>query len=177
MLARHQDERRDGAPRCWPISSNTSILSRCVPSTSSSTETLTGLYVGYVPGWPGAHSQGATFDELQGNLKEVVAMLLEDGEPPWSPCSWGFEPSRLPSGQAAHAEAPGGSVTPGEQRFCRGPAAWVPQTYRHADGRGTTVPFHAGRDISPTLLRKIAKDIGLTVEQLLGRGEGGADQQ
>jgi predicted RNA binding protein YcfA (HicA-like mRNA interferase family) len=41
--------------------------------------------------------------------------------------------------------------------------------YRHPDGRGTTVPFHAGRDISPTLLRKIAKDIGLTAEQLLGR--------
>jgi predicted RNA binding protein YcfA (HicA-like mRNA interferase family) len=39
--------------------------------------------------------------------------------------------------------------------------------FRHADGRGTTVPFHAGRDISPTLLRKIAKDIGLTAEQLL----------
>jgi predicted RNA binding protein YcfA (HicA-like mRNA interferase family) len=42
--------------------------------------------------------------------------------------------------------------------------------YRHADGRGTTVPFHTGRDISPTLLRKIARDIGLTVEELLGRG-------
>ena len=41
--------------------------------------------------------------------------------------------------------------------------------YRHADGRGTTVPFHTGRDISPTLLRKIAKDVGLTAEQLLGR--------
>ena len=41
--------------------------------------------------------------------------------------------------------------------------------YRHADGRGTTVPFHPGRDISPTLLRKIARDIGLNVEQLLGR--------
>jgi len=41
--------------------------------------------------------------------------------------------------------------------------------YRHADGRGTTVPFHVGQDISPTLLRKIAKDIGLTAEQLLGR--------
>jgi predicted RNA binding protein YcfA (HicA-like mRNA interferase family) len=41
--------------------------------------------------------------------------------------------------------------------------------YRHADGRGTTVPFRAGRDISPTLLRKIAKDIGLTTEQFLGR--------
>jgi predicted RNase H-like HicB family nuclease len=41
----------------------------------------TGLYVGYVPGWPGAHSQGATLDELTGNLQEVIAMLLEDGEP------------------------------------------------------------------------------------------------
>ena len=41
--------------------------------------------------------------------------------------------------------------------------------FRHADGRGTTVPFHQGRDISPTLLRKIAGDIGLTPEQLLGR--------
>ena len=41
--------------------------------------------------------------------------------------------------------------------------------FRHADGRGTTVPFHQGRDISPTLLRKIAQDIGLTPEQLLGR--------
>ena len=41
----------------------------------------TGLYVGYVPGFPGAHSQGATLDELTRNLKEVIAMLLEDGEP------------------------------------------------------------------------------------------------
>lgn len=41
----------------------------------------TGLYVGYVPGFPGAHSQGETLDELQENLREVVVMLLEDGEP------------------------------------------------------------------------------------------------
>ena len=41
----------------------------------------TGLYVGHVPGWPGAHSQGATLDELQSNMQEVVSMLLEDGEP------------------------------------------------------------------------------------------------
>jgi predicted RNase H-like HicB family nuclease len=41
----------------------------------------TGLYVGFVPGWPGAHSQGETLDELQANLREVVSMLLEDGEP------------------------------------------------------------------------------------------------
>ena len=39
--------------------------------------------------------------------------------------------------------------------------------FRHADGRGTTVPFHKGRDISPILLRQIAKDIGLPVERLV----------
>ena len=42
----------------------------------------TGLYVGYVPGFPGAHSQGETLDELNQNLREVLQMLLEDGEPP-----------------------------------------------------------------------------------------------
>jgi len=41
----------------------------------------TGLYVGFVPGFPGAHSQAATLDELQKNLHEVLEMLLEDGEP------------------------------------------------------------------------------------------------
>lgn len=41
----------------------------------------TELYVGYVPGWPGAHSQGVSLDELRTNLQEVLAMLLEDGEP------------------------------------------------------------------------------------------------
>ena len=39
--------------------------------------------------------------------------------------------------------------------------------FRHADGRATTLPFHAGRDISPILLRQIAKDIGLTTDELL----------
>jgi predicted RNA binding protein YcfA (HicA-like mRNA interferase family) len=39
--------------------------------------------------------------------------------------------------------------------------------YRHGDGRGTTVPMHKGRDIAPSLLRQIARDIGLTVEDLL----------
>ena len=41
----------------------------------------TRMYVGYVPGFPGAHSQGETLDELNANLREVIAMLLEDGEP------------------------------------------------------------------------------------------------
>ncbi len=44
-------------------------------------DTETGLFVGYVPGFSGAHSQGSTLDELNENLKEVVSMLLEDGEP------------------------------------------------------------------------------------------------
>lgn len=42
---------------------------------------VTGLLVGYVPGFPGAHSQAGSLDELNANLCEVVAMLLEDGEP------------------------------------------------------------------------------------------------
>ncbi len=50
----------------------TAIIERCPE---------TGLYVGYVPGFPGAHSQGATIDELNQNLTEVIDMLLEDGEP------------------------------------------------------------------------------------------------
>jgi predicted RNase H-like HicB family nuclease len=51
----------------------TAIVERCPD---------TGLYVGYVPGFPGAHSQGETPDELRENLREVIAMLLEDGEQP-----------------------------------------------------------------------------------------------
>jgi predicted RNase H-like HicB family nuclease len=41
----------------------------------------TGTYVGSVPGWPGAHSQGDSLEELEVNLQEVIAMLLEDGDP------------------------------------------------------------------------------------------------
>ncbi len=41
----------------------------------------TGMYVGYIPGWPGAHTQGGSLDDLQANLREVVELLLVDGEP------------------------------------------------------------------------------------------------
>jgi predicted RNase H-like HicB family nuclease len=41
----------------------------------------TGLFVGYVPGFPGAHTQAETLDELNDNLREVVELLREDGEP------------------------------------------------------------------------------------------------
>lgn len=50
----------------------TAVIERCAE---------TGLYVGYIPGFAGAHSQGETLDELNVNLKEVIEMLLEDGEP------------------------------------------------------------------------------------------------
>ena len=50
----------------------TAVVEKCIE---------TGLFVGYVPGFPGAHSQGETLDELQENLREVIEMLLEDGEP------------------------------------------------------------------------------------------------
>ncbi|MCY3604723.1 MAG: type II toxin-antitoxin system HicB family antitoxin [Gammaproteobacteria bacterium] len=50
----------------------TAVVERCLD---------TGLFVGYVPGLPGAHSQGETLEELQGNLKEVLELLFEDAPP------------------------------------------------------------------------------------------------
>ena len=54
------------------MTSFTAVVERCPD---------TGLYVGYVPGFPGAHSQAESLDELNMNLKEVIELLLEDGEP------------------------------------------------------------------------------------------------
>lgn len=62
----HEDERQ------VPMRSYTAIIER---------DADTGLYVGYIPGLPGAHSQGETLDELHDNLREVVEMLLEDDVP------------------------------------------------------------------------------------------------
>lgn len=52
--------------------SYTVVIERCLD---------TGYYGGYVPGLPGAHSQAESLDELRDNLREVIAMLLEDGLP------------------------------------------------------------------------------------------------
>ena len=57
------------------MQSYTAVVERC-PHTE--------LYVGYVPGFPGAHSQGETLEELNDNLKEVIAMILDDGAPAMS---------------------------------------------------------------------------------------------
>ncbi len=43
--------------------------------------------------------------------------------------------------------------------------------YRHPDGRQTTLPFHSGRDLSPILFRQVARDIGITPENLLNAGK------
>lgn len=50
----------------------TAVVERCAD---------THLYVGYVPGFPEAHSQGESMDELAWNPKEVIEMLLKEGEP------------------------------------------------------------------------------------------------
>jgi predicted RNase H-like HicB family nuclease len=50
----------------------TAVIERCPD---------TGFYVGYIPGFPGAHSQGESLEELNRNLKEVIELLLEEGEP------------------------------------------------------------------------------------------------
>jgi predicted RNase H-like HicB family nuclease len=54
------------------MKSYTAVIEKC---------TKTGLYIGYIPGLPGAHSQGETLDELKQNMHEVLQMILEDGEP------------------------------------------------------------------------------------------------
>ena len=40
------------------------------------------LYVGIVPGLPGAHTQAATLEELRANLKEVLELCLEEYDGP-----------------------------------------------------------------------------------------------
>ena len=71
-------QRRAAQPKVFAIviilgvKNFTAVIERC---------TETGLLVGFVPGFPGAHSQAESLDELNENLREVIAMLLEDGVP------------------------------------------------------------------------------------------------
>ena len=54
-----------------PMRSYAAVIERCQD---------TGLYIGHVPGFPGAHSQGETLEALKDNLREVIALLLDDGK-------------------------------------------------------------------------------------------------
>ncbi len=38
----------------------------------------TGLYVGYIPSLPGAHTQAESLDELHKNLEEVASLCMEE---------------------------------------------------------------------------------------------------
>lgn len=53
------------------MSTFTAVVERCPD---------TGLYVGYIPGLAGGHSQGETLEELRENLREVIRMLQQDGD-------------------------------------------------------------------------------------------------
>ena len=63
---------RTATATLWRMRTFTAVVER---------DPQTRLFVGYVPGFSGAHSQGKTLEELRGNLREVISMLLEDGEP------------------------------------------------------------------------------------------------
>src|SRR3954465_1806811 len=88
----------------------------------------TGLFVGFIPGFPGAHTQAESLDELNANLREVLAMLLEDGEPQ---IEAEFIGTQLVTGGGI-AEAAGPQTARSGERaltswFCRGPSARIAQ--------------------------------------------------
>jgi predicted RNase H-like HicB family nuclease len=66
------DDWHDPCPEGSPMRSFTVVVEKC---------SATGLFVGSVPGWAGAHSHAETLEELRENRREVIAMLLEDGDP------------------------------------------------------------------------------------------------
>ena len=130
----------------------------------------TGLLVGYVPGFPGAHSQVETIEELQFNIHEVIEMFLKDGETKLESDSLGC--SRFASRLEDMSQLP--VLKPSEVVWIRLGMGFVEvrQTGSHkqirdSEGRCTTVPFHQVRHISPALLRQIAKDSGMTTEEFI----------
>lgn len=69
--------RQNDTRKCsWATSSEVNLMKTFTAIIEKDSDT--NLYVGYIPGFPGAHSQGETLDELQENLREVIEMLLED---------------------------------------------------------------------------------------------------
>ena len=77
-------ERGAAGPRQTLTAEGLRVQGACMRSFTAVVEKCadTGLYVGYVPGFSGAHSQGESLDALRENLEEVLGMLLEEGEPP-----------------------------------------------------------------------------------------------
>lgn len=76
-LVVHWSGRQNDTRKCsWATSSEVNLMKTFTAIIEKDSDT--NLYVGYIPGFPGAHSQGETLDELQENLREVIEMLLED---------------------------------------------------------------------------------------------------
>ena len=77
---RIRDRGQTPSPRICSVPWSCDVRDLCLhPRLERDPDTATD--VGYVPAWPGAHSQGDALDELQINLQEVLAMLLEEADP------------------------------------------------------------------------------------------------
>ena len=136
-------------------------VKRCTPiQLLSNVAGETGLYVAMFPTFPAAHSQGETLDELNANLRDVIAVLSSKKASPGN--GWRVCRHTDRGGVSAGAAGPGSQASRGyrssgyarlEETRQRGSH----KRFRHPDGRATTVPVHAGRDLSPTLLRRIAR--------------------
>ena len=121
----------------------TAVVERC-PETK--------LFVGYIPGFPGAHSQGATLEELNLNLKEVIAMLLEDGE----------DKSALDKVSSAPAQVK--TVTPANQPAL---AASKPAPTM------AVMPSSQSRVFASPLAKRLAKEQGVDLSRVQGSGTHG----
>jgi predicted RNA binding protein YcfA (HicA-like mRNA interferase family)/predicted RNase H-like HicB family nuclease len=125
----------------------------------------TNLYVGLIPGIPGAHTQAATLDELQNNLKEVLQLCLEEmgGKIEDFPHFVGLQQIEVAGWPACPL-----STSRQWRKFF---LAWAFKLFaiqgshvffRHSDGRTTTLPCHPGRDLARPLIREILREIELT---------------
>jgi predicted RNA binding protein YcfA (HicA-like mRNA interferase family) len=140
----------------------TAVIERC-PETR--------LFVGYIPGFPGAHTQGGDIGRAGSKLdgSRVHAFGGRRAAIGGRICRHPNHPGRLSMGNVPVLKPREVEQILRQLGFDLARQRGSHRQYRHPDGRGTTVPFHAGRDLSPLLLRQIAKDVGLTVEQFLGK--------
>jgi predicted RNA binding protein YcfA (HicA-like mRNA interferase family)/predicted RNase H-like HicB family nuclease len=122
------------------------------------------LYVGIVPGIPGAHTQGARLDELNLNLKEVLGLCLEeyDGEPDDLPHFVGLQQVEVAvrADYQSFAFARWRKCFFGCFQVVRQKGSHI--LYQHPDGRTTTLPNHSGPDLARPLIREILREIELT---------------
>ena len=127
-----------------------------------------GLYVASVPALRGCHTQAASLDELMERIRESIELCLEvEGTTErrnWSSSASSVsqspnEPTAGPERPTAHCCA---EVPRLRTRRTQGSHSFL----RHADGRATVVPVHAGETIGRGLMAKILRDTALSADQL-----------